>query len=102
MFFSINIINEKGCELMYLNLVNEIIRNTILTVMLISGIIIIIPFIVSLLISVFQAVTQIQEQTLVFLPKYLIVLTIVLFGGPIIVNKLATLFITVMNAISTV
>lgn len=87
---------------MYLNLVNEIIRNTILTVMLISGIIIIIPFIVSLLIGVFQAVTQIQEQTLVFLPKYLIVLTIVLFGGPIIVNKLATLFITVMNAISTV
>lgn len=87
---------------MYLNLVNEIIRNTILTVMLISGIIIIIPFIVSLLISVFQAVTQIQEQTLVFLPKYLIVLTIVLFSGPIIVNKLATLFITVMNAISTV
>lgn len=87
---------------MYLNLVNEMIRNTILTVMLISGIIIIIPFIVSLLISVFQAVTQIQEQTLVFLPKYLIVLTIVLFGGPIIVNKLATLFITVMNVISTV
>lgn len=86
---------------MYLNLVTEIVRETILTIMLISGIIIIIPFITALIISIFQAVTQIQEQTLVFLPKFLIVLTIVLFGGPVIINKLATLFTTVMNLIST-
>lgn len=38
--------------------------------------------IVGLLISVFQAVTQIQEMTLSFIPKILAVAVVLIVGGP--------------------
>lgn len=85
---------------MYESLIIEILRETLMTVMLISGALIIIPFVTSLLISIFQAVTQIQEQTLVFLPKFYIILTTILFGGPYIIAKLATLFMRVLTLVS--
>ena len=44
--------------------------------------------IVGVLISVFQAVTQIQEQTLSFIPKILVVGAVVALGGPWMLNTL--------------
>ena len=38
--------------------------------------------IVGLLISVFQAVTQIQEQTLSFIPKIVALVAVIAIGGP--------------------
>jgi len=38
--------------------------------------------VVGLLISVFQAVTQIQEQTLTFIPKMLVTGLVILLAGP--------------------
>lgn len=51
------------------------------TVLIISGPLLIMALVVGLLVSVFQATTQIQEQTLAFVPKIVAVLLgIVLFG----------------------
>ena len=44
--------------------------------------------VVGLLVSIFQAVTQIQEMTLTFVPKILAVLTGLLMFGPWMLNKL--------------
>ncbi|WP_179037936.1 flagellar biosynthesis protein FliQ [Paenibacillus sp. URB8-2] len=44
--------------------------------------------VVGLIISVFQATTQIQEQTLAFVPKIVAVLLALLLFGPWIVTKL--------------
>ena len=38
--------------------------------------------IVGLLVSVFQAVTQIQEMTLSFIPKILVTVAVIAIGGP--------------------
>ncbi|WP_019532548.1 flagellar biosynthesis protein FliQ [Paenibacillus ginsengihumi] len=43
---------------------------------------------VGLLVSIFQATTQIQEQTLAFVPKIIVVLLAVLIFGPWILNTL--------------
>ena len=43
---------------------------------------------VGLIISIFQATTQIQEQTLAFVPKIIAVLLSVLIFGPWILNTL--------------
>jgi len=43
---------------------------------------------VGLAVSVFQAVTQIQEQTLVFIPKVLALAAVLLIGGPWMLNQL--------------
>jgi len=44
--------------------------------------------IVGLIVSVFQAVTQIQEQTLVFIPKVLALAAVLVIGGPWMLNQL--------------
>jgi flagellar biosynthetic protein FliQ len=47
-----------------------------------------IGLVVGLVVSIFQAVTQIQEQTLVFIPKVLALAAVLLIGGPWMLNQL--------------
>ncbi len=44
--------------------------------------------IVGLIISIFQAVTQVQEMTLTFVPKIVVVLLALLFTFPWMMNKM--------------
>ena len=43
---------------------------------------------VGLVVSVFQAITQIQEQTLTFIPKILATVAVLVVGGPWMLNEL--------------
>ncbi len=43
---------------------------------------------VGLVISVFQAITQIQEQTLTFIPKVLATVAVLIVGGPWMLDQL--------------
>ena len=43
---------------------------------------------VGLIISMFQAATQINEMTLSFIPKLLITVSVLMFGGPYIIRLL--------------
>jgi flagellar biosynthetic protein FliQ len=54
-------------------LVVDLARNAIMTALLLAGPLLTIALGVGLVVSVFQAVTQIQEQTLSFVPKLLAV-----------------------------
>lgn len=47
---------------------------------------------VGLVISVFQAATQINEQTLSFLPRLIVTLLAVMWAGPWIVTRISDLF----------
>lgn len=46
--------------------------------------------IVGLMISVFQATTQIQEMTLTFIPKILAIMTALIMFSPWMLNKIVT------------
>lgn len=43
---------------------------------------------IGLLVSVFQAATQINEQTLSFLPRLLVTLVVLILAGPFMMQKL--------------
>jgi flagellar biosynthetic protein FliQ len=43
---------------------------------------------VGLVISIFQAITQIQEQTLTFIPKILATVAVLVVGGPWMLDQL--------------
>ncbi|MBF0101554.1 MAG: flagellar biosynthesis protein FliQ [Desulfobacterales bacterium] len=58
-----------------------------------------IGLIVGLLISIFQAVTSIQEMTLTFIPKILAVFLGLLFFAPWMLEKMMTYTIKVINNI---
>jgi len=57
-------------------------RDALMTVLLVAGPMLGFGLIVGLIVSVFQATTQIQEQTLTFIPKILAVLGAALLFGP--------------------
>jgi flagellar biosynthesis protein FliQ len=63
-------------------LVTELARNAILVAMLLAAPLLIVALIIGLLVSIFQTVTQIQEQTLSFVPKLLGVAATFLVGLP--------------------
>ena len=46
--------------------------------------------VVGLLISVFQAITQIQEMTLTFIPKILVTILVLIVAGPWMLGELLT------------
>lgn len=48
---------------------SDLVRETLVLALVIGAPLLVIGLIVGLIISLFQAVTQIQEQTLVFVPK---------------------------------
>lgn len=62
--------------------VSDLMREGLFIAMVLVSVIIIPSLVVGLVVSVFQAATQINEQTLSFLPRLLITLTTLVFMGP--------------------
>jgi flagellar biosynthetic protein FliQ len=63
-------------------LVIKIMRESLMTVMLVAAPVLGVGMFVGLLVSIFQTTTSIQEQTLTFVPKMLaIFVTIILLGS---------------------
>jgi flagellar biosynthesis protein FliQ len=60
----------------------SIAERGIYTVLVISGPLLALALVVGLIVSIFQATTQIQEQTLAFVPKIVAVLIGIVFFGP--------------------
>ena len=86
---------------------NELVIMTILKKALITGVtvggpILIISLVVGLIISIFQATTQIQEQTLTFVPKLIAIILVLVLGGPWMLNKLVMLTNELFQSISTI
>jgi flagellar biosynthetic protein FliQ len=77
------------------NFAQEAIKVTIL----VSMPMLLLGLIVGLAISIFQAVTQIQEMTLTFVPKILIVLVALLFFASWMLDQLMTFTTTTINQI---
>lgn len=67
---------------MTLELVTHIIKQALITVLLVSAPPLIVGLLVGLAISVFQAVSQIHEATLAFIPKIVaIFIVLIIFGS---------------------
>ncbi|QZY56764.1 flagellar biosynthesis protein FliQ [Crassaminicella profunda] len=66
----------------------ELLQQAMLNVILLSAPMLVLGLIVGLAVSVFQATTQIQEQTLAFVPKIISVLVAIIVFGPWILNTI--------------
>jgi flagellar biosynthetic protein FliQ len=72
------------------DLVIQIFRDCLKTALLISAPMLICAVIVGLLVSIFQAATQIHEMSLVFVPKMLAIIGCLMILSPWIMNVLVT------------
>jgi flagellar biosynthesis protein FliQ len=58
--------------------------------------------VVGLVISVFQAITQINEATLTFVPKMIIIAIVLMLAGPWMIDILSTYTIGLFENIATI
>lgn len=70
------------------NLVIGVIKDAIQTGLMVAAPILIVSIVIGLLISIFQATTQIQEQTLTFVPKLIAIAIVGLFAGNWMLHQL--------------
>lgn len=68
----------------------EIGKDAIYTLLLVVGPLLMIAMVVGLLISLVQTLTQIQEMTLVFVPKILVVFVSLILLLPFMIEQLRT------------
>lgn len=80
----------------------EIGRKAVQTVLLVSAPMLLSGLILGLMVSIFQAATQINEQTLTFVPKIVVVLLALIIFGPWIMNMLLMFTTNIFEGIATV
>ncbi len=74
-------------------------KEAMYVVLLVAGPLLGVGLLVGLLISIFQATTHIQEQTLVFIPKIIAVFAGLVFFGPWILQILTDYVTRLFNSI---
>ncbi|MDH3346571.1 MAG: flagellar biosynthesis protein FliQ [Desulfobulbaceae bacterium] len=77
-------------------------KKAVQTVLMGAGPMLIAAMVVGLLISVFQAATQINEQTMTFIPKIIAVFVTLLLVGPWLINMLLTFTTEIISSIGTI
>lgn len=77
-------------------------KKAIETVLLTSAPMLIAAMVIGLVISIFQAATQINEQTMTFIPKIVGVFVTLLIFGPWIMDLLITFTTGIITQIATV
>ena len=63
-------------------------QNALYVTMIILAVILLPALVVGLMVSMFQAATQINEMTLSFIPKLMVTFLVLVIGGPWILQKL--------------
>lgn len=82
-------------------MVLDLLRNGFFTIMIVAGPVLLISLVVGLIISIFQATTQIQEQTLSFVPKIVAVFLALIIFGSFMMNRLIDFTTNLFKLIST-
>ncbi len=77
--------------------VMEIAYDAVWVIIKSSAPLLLVSLVVGLIISIFQTVTSIQEQTLTFVPKLLAILIVIVLTGQWIMNNIVTYFVELMT-----
>jgi flagellar biosynthetic protein FliQ len=73
----------------------DVARDAIVTLLLVSAPLMLVGLIVGVAVSLFQALTQIQETTLVFVPKILAIFITLLIALPFMADVLHASFLRI-------
>jgi flagellar biosynthesis protein FliQ len=73
----------------------DVARDAIVTLLLVAAPMMLVGLVVGVIISLFQALTQIQETTLVFVPKIIAIFLSMLIALPFMADKLHANFIRI-------
>jgi flagellar biosynthetic protein FliQ len=77
----------------------ELARHAMQLTLVLMVILLVPSLIVGLLVSIFQAATQINEMTLSFIPKLMVTMAVLVIGGPLMLRMLIEYIQQLMNNI---
>lgn len=77
--------------------VMDIARHAMQLTLVLMAILLVPSLIVGLLVSIFQAATQINEMTLSFIPKLMVTMAVLVIGGPLMLRMLVEYIQQLMN-----
>lgn len=80
----------------------DLVRHAVMLSLQVAAPLLATALIVGLLVSMFQAVTQLQEQTLTFIPKLLVIATVFVLALPWALNRLVEYLATVIRSLPAV
>jgi len=83
------------------NQVMYMAKEAVGTVLLVGGPVLGVSLLVGLLVSIFQAMTQIQEQTLSFIPKVVAVVAVLMILGPWMLSVLTAYTSNLLTQLAT-
>ena len=75
----------------------DIARDAIYTIIITSAPLLLVSLIIGLIVSIFQTVTSIQEQTLTFIPKIIAVFVGMILCGSWMLNQLSDFMVKLWN-----
>ncbi|RYL95330.1 flagellar biosynthesis protein FliQ [Sporolactobacillus sp. THM7-4] len=81
-------------------MVLSVADQSVMAILMIGGPLLILSLFVGLIVSIIQAATQIQEQTLAFIPKIVTVLFGLILFGPWMLSKMLTFTETIFANLS--
>ena len=85
---------------MTIELLNQLARQTFTTILMVGGPVLVVSLVIGLSISLFQAITQLQEMTLTFVPKILAVFLTLLIALPWMVKVMVGFTKSIFNNIT--
>lgn len=80
--------------------VTDIARDAIYTMIITAAPLLLVSLIIGLIVSIFQTVTSIQEQTLTFVPKILAVFITLMIGGSWMLNNMSGFMVNLWSNFS--
>ena len=83
-------------------MLNAVVKDTIITAAKVSAPILIIVLVLGLIISILQATTQIQEQTLTFVPKLIATAVVGIFLGSWMLQTIMSFTTRIFDLISKI
>ena len=85
---------------MTVDLVVELANKALYTVILTSAPVLLVSLVIGLIVSIFQTVTSIQEQTLTFVPKIVAVFVTLMILGHWMLNQMTNLMVDMWSDFS--
>jgi len=79
--------------------VMELANRALLLTLVLMALLLLPALLVGLLVSLFQAATQINEMTLSFIPKLVVTMAVLAFGGPLMLRLLTDYTLRLFDSI---
>jgi flagellar biosynthetic protein FliQ len=83
------------------DLVIQLGQDALKTTVLVAGPILVVTLLIGLLVSIFQALTQINEATLTFIPKMIAVVIVIVLAGPWMMDVMTSYTKNLFGSIAT-